>query len=318
MRQKGKKLIVMVPCYNEEKTLPLVINSIPKKIPGISKIETLVIDDGSTDKTSQVAKKLRVNYLVRHITNKGLAASFSEGIDFCLEKGADIIVNTDGDNQYPQAEIPRLIRPILEGKTEIVIADRQTNKIESFSWSKKILQKFGSWVVRNVSGIDVPDAVSGFRARTREAALQTNIFTDFSYVIETIIQAGKKKIPVVSVPIQVNPKTRPSRLFKTNWGHIKSSAATIIRVATLYEPLKTFSYIGGLIFLAGAAFLLRFVYYYIIGVGTHLQSLIVSAILLLIGFQIIVLGLLADMIANNRKLMEKTLIECKKERLKRK
>lgn len=298
----------MIPCLNEEKTLPLVIKSIPKKIPGIKKIETLVIDDASTDKTYEVAKKLKVTYVLRHINNKGLAKSFVDGIDFCLEKGADIIVNTDGDNQYPQQDIPRLIKPILDGKAEIVIADRQTSKIKHFSPTKKILQKVGSWVVRQVSGVNVPDAVSGFRAYSRDAASQMNIFTDFSYVIETIIQAGKKKIPVASIPIRINPKTRESRLFKGMWGHVKSSAATIIRIFATYEPLKFFSYAGGIIFSGGVILGARFLYFYFGGnAAGHIQSLILASIFIIIGFQIFLIGLVADLIANNRKLHEKIL-----------
>ncbi|MFH0942944.1 MAG: glycosyltransferase family 2 protein, partial [Candidatus Beckwithbacteria bacterium] len=251
MRTKGKKLIVMVPCYNEEKTLAAVIKSIPKKIPGIAKIETLVVDDGSTDSTYKVAKNLKVNHVIRHFNNKGLARAFEAGLELALAKGADIIVNTDGDNQYPQKDIPKLIRPILQDKAKMVIADRQTDKIEYFSLAKKLFQKLGSWVVRLASGVKVPDAVSGFRAFSKEAAQQINITTEFSYVIETIIQAGKKKIPITSVAIKVNRKTRESRLYHNMWSHIKNSAATIVRVFTMYEPLKTFSYIAGVSFLAG-------------------------------------------------------------------
>ena len=304
----AKKLIVMVPCYNEAKTLPLVIKSIPKKIPGISKIETLVIDDGSTDGTFQVAKKLKVSHIVRHFNNKGLARSFSDGLELALAKGADIIVNTDGDNQYPQKDIPRLIRPILQNKARIVIADRQTDKIEYFSPGKKLLQKLGSWVVRQASGAKIPDAVSGFRAFSKEAARQINITTEFSYVIETIIQAAKKKIPIASVPVKVNPKTRDSRLYHATWGHIKNSAATIVRVFTMYEPLKTFSYISSAVFLAGLALGARYLYFNFLGKpGAHLQSLLLAAVLLIVGFQIFLIGLVADLIAGNRKLIEKIL-----------
>lgn len=308
MKKGNRKLVVMIPCFNEETTLPLVIKSIPQKIPGISKIETLVIDDGSTDKTFQVAKRLKVNHILKHIKNKGLARSFADGIDFCLQKGADIIVNTDGDNQYPQQDIPRLIRPILDGKARIVIADRQTSKIKNFSLAKKLLQRFGSWVVRWISGTDIPDAVSGFRAFSKEAAMQLNIITDFSYTIETIIQAGKKKIPITSIPITVNPKTRDSRLFQNPWGYIKQSTATIIRVFTMYEPLKVFSYIGGVIFLLGFLIGARFLYLNFIGEpGAHIQSLLLAAVLLIVSFQIFLIGLVADLIAGNRKIIEKIL-----------
>ncbi len=308
MRTKGKKLIVMVPCFNEEKTLPAVIKSIPKKIPGIAKIETLVIDDGSTDKTFQVAKRLKVNHIIRHFNNKGLARAFEKGLELALAKGADIIVNTDGDNQYPQKDIPKLIKPILKNKAKIVVADRQTDKIEYFSLAKKIFQKLGSWVVRLASGVKVPDAVSGFRAFSKEAAQQLNITTEFSYVIETIIQAGKKKIPITSVAIKVNPKTRESRLYNGMWSHIKNSGATIVRVFTMYEPLKTFSYIAGVAFLAGLFLVGRYLYLNYIGKpGVHLQSLLLAAVLLIVGFQIFLIGLVADLIAANRKLMEKIL-----------
>ena len=308
MRTKGKKLIVMIPCYNEEKTLAAVIKSIPKKIPGIAKIETLVVDDGSTDNTYKVAKKLKVNHIIRHFNNKGLARAFSDGLELALAKGADIIVNTDGDNQYPQKDIPKLIRPILKGKAKMVIADRQTDKIKYFSLTKKLFQKLGSAIVRIASGVNIPDAVSGFRAYSRQAAMQINITTDFSYVIETIIQAGKKKIPITSVPIKVNPKTRESRLYNGMWSHIKNSSATIARVFTMYEPLKTFSYISGVVFLAGLALGARYLYFNFLGKpGAHLQSLLLAAILLIVGFQIFLIGLVADLIAANRKLMEKIL-----------
>lgn len=308
MKKKGLKLIVMIPCLNEEKTLPLVINSIPKKIPGISKIETLIVDDGSTDQTVKVARKLKVNYILSHLGNKGLAQSFADGLEMALNKGADIVVNTDGDNQYPQKDIPRLIKPILDGKAQIVVADRQTDKIKHFSPIKKILQKFGSRMVRYVSGTDIPDAVSGFRAYSKEAALQINIITDFSYCIETIIQAGKKKISITSIPVEINPKTRESRLFNGIWNHVKKSGATTIRVFTMYEPLKVFSYIGAAFFLVGLLLGFRFLYYLLlVKEGSHVQSLILAAILLIIGFQIFLNGLVADLIAGNRKLIEKFL-----------
>lgn len=312
MSKGGKKLIIMIPCYNEERTLPLVVRSIPKRISGIGKIETLVVDDGSTDKTYAVAKKLKVNHLIRHITNKGLAQTFATGVETALWEGADIIVNTDGDNQYQQKEIPRLIRPILQQKAEIVIGDRQTSKIRYFSPAKKILQKLGSGVVRWVSGVNILDAPSGFRAFSREAAMQLNIVTDFSYVIETIIQAGKKKIPVTSIPIKINPRTRKSRLFKHPWGYLKNSTATIVRVFAMYEPLKIFSYIGGVIFFSGAALIARFLYFFFRGRGGHVQLLIAATILILIGFQIGIIGLVADLIASNRKLIEELLLRNKK------
>ena len=308
------KLIVMVPCYNEEKTLPLVIKSIPKKISGIDVIETLIVDDGCEDKTVEVARKVGVNHIVRHKRNKGLAKSFADGLEACLSLGADIIVNTDGDNQYPQKDIPKLIKPILDGKADIVIADRQTRTIQEFSPVKKFLQWIGSWTVKMVSGADIPDAVSGFRAYSREAAIQMNIVSDFSYVVETIIQAGKKRIPMVSVKVKTNPKLRESRLFSSIFDHVKKSTSTIIRIYAMYEPLKTFFYIGGLIFLGGILVAIRFLYFFFIGTaGGHVQSLILAAVAMIIGFQIILIGLIADLIAANRKLLEDLIVRHKKE-----
>lgn len=323
MKQKAKKikkklLVVMIPCLNEQKTLPLVIKSIPKRIKGISKVKILVIDDGSTDKTREVAKKLKVDYIIRHYHKQGLAKSFSDGLDFCLKKGADIIVNTDGDNQYPQSEIPRLIKPILDGKARIVIANRQTNKIKHFSRTKKMLQRWGSWLVRYISGIDVPDAVSGFRAYSRIAALQLNVITEFSYCTETIIQAGKKKIAVASINVKTNPKTRESRLFKNNFQHIKNTTATIFRVITMYEPLKVFTVAGFIFMLPGLIIWIRFLYYYFYfgnAVG-HLQSLFLATVFIIVGFQICIFGLIADSIAANRKLSEKILFILKSKAIK--
>lgn len=308
----------MIPCLNEEKTLPLVIKSIPKKIKGITKIKVLVIDDASSDKTIKVAKKLKVDYLIRHYQTQGLARSFSEGLDYCLRKGADIIVNTDGDNQYPQADIPRLIKPILEARAKMVVANRQTDKIKHFSRSKKFLQKLGSWVVRYISNVDIPDAVSGFRAYSRSAALQLNVITEFSYCTETIIQAGKKKIPVLSIDIKTNPKTRESRLFKNNYQHIKNSLATIFRVITMYEPLKVFAMAGLLFMIPGIIIWLRFLffYFYFGNASGHLQSLLFATIFIVVGFQIGIFGLIADSIAANRKLIEKTLFILKSKSLK--
>lgn len=309
------KLIVMIPCYNEEKTLPLVINSIPKKIPGIDVIETLVIDDGSKDKTIKVAQKYGVTHIIQNKGNKGLAYSFITGLEAALHYGADIIVNTDGDNQYPQEDIPRLIKPILEGKAEIVIADRQTNKIKEFGLLKKLLQKAGSWTVRFISGENIPDAVSGFRAYSRYAALQINIVSDFSYVIETIIQASKQKIPITSIKVKTNPKTRDSRLFNSMWEHIKRSASTTVRVYAMYEPLKVFMYIGFIVFLGGILVIIRFLYLMLFSIGGgHIQSLVVAGVLVLLGFQIMLIGLLADLIATNRKLTEKVIRYLKYER----
>lgn len=307
------KLIVQVPCYNEEKTLPLVINSIPKKIKGISSIETMVIDDGSTDRTVKIAKSLGVNHIIKNTRNKGLARTFASGLINALSLGADIIVNTDGDNQYPQKDIPRLIEPILSGRADLVIANRQTAKIAHFSKTKKLLQKFGSWVVRFLSGVQVPDAVSGFRAYSREAAMKMNIVTDFSYVIETIISAQYHRLAIAAVDVKVNPPTRKSRLFKNMSQHIRHSGATIIRIYTMHQPLMVFVSVGLVFIFTGSLFALRFVYYFLTGTGSgHIQSLIFSAILIMVGFQIAMTGLVADLIRINRRLSEDSLDMIKK------
>jgi|SRR5882724_6659298 len=302
------KLIVQIPCFNEEKTLPLVIKSIPKHIDGIDEIETLIIDDGSTDKTIKIAEKFGVNHIVIHKQNKGLAHAFSNGINEALHQGADIIVNTDADNQYRQQDIPRLIEPILKGKADIVIGDRQTSTIKHFSKIKKGLQRIGSATVRFFSGSKVPDAVSGFRAYSREAALHMNIVTDFSYAIETIIQAKYKRLGLASVKVKTNPPTRKSRLFKNMFQHIHRSTTTILRVYTMYQPFRVFLAIGSLFFGIGFLLSIRFVYYTILGSSAgHIQSLIFAAALMVIGFQIMMTGLVADLIGINRKLSENTL-----------
>lgn len=304
----------MIPCYNEAKTLPLVIKSIPRKIPGIQKVKVLVIDDGSTDKTSEVAKELGVDYIIRHHLNKGLARTFATGIETALQEGADIIVNTDGDNQYPQQDIPRLIKPILNDEAGVVIGDRQTATIDHFSLTKKLLQQLGSKVISWTAGVQIPDAPSGFRAYSKDAAMQMNIVTDFSYAAETLIQAGKKKIPIVSIPVKTNHKTRKSRLFTGNWGYLKKQGGTIIRVFAIYEPLKVFSYIGGVFFITGLILVSRFMYFYLFdgGAAGHVQSLILASVLLIIGFQIFLIGLVADLIASNRKLIEDGFYHIKK------
>lgn len=302
------KLIVQIPCFNEEKTLPLVLKSIPKKIPGIDEIETLIIDDGSSDRTIKIAEKLGVNHIVIHKQNKGLAHAFANGINEALHQGADIIVNTDADNQYPQKDIPKLIEPILLGKADIVIGDRQTSTIKHFSKLKKGLQRLGSATVRLFSGSKIPDAVSGFRAYSREAALHMNIVTDFSYAIETIIQAKYKRLGLYSVKVKTNPPTRKSRLFKNTLQHIRMSTATILRVYTMYQPFRVFLAIGSVLFLGGFFLGSRFLYFTLLGQGMgHIQSLILAAALMVIGFQVIMTGLVADLIGINRKLDENIL-----------
>lgn len=300
----SQQLVVMVPCLNEENTLPAVLSSIPKKIKGIGEIKILIIDDGSTDKTKEIATAFGAT-VIKHITTKGLAHSFSQGLEKALSMGADIIVNTDGDNQYPQSEIPKLIQPIIDGKADLVIADRQTDKIPHFSPIKKKLQKFGSSLVRTLSNTEVTDAVSGFRAFSRNAALNLNIFTDYTYTLETIIAAGKKKMKIVSVPVTVNPKTRESRLMKSMYSYLKISTSTLVRVFAIYEPLKTFGLLGVIISLPGIFFIARFIFFFLQGNGNgHTQSLIVGTLLTMVGFQIIVFGIIADLIGFNRKLLE--------------
>ncbi len=304
------KLIVQIPCYNEELHLPETIAEIPRKLPGIDQVEILVIDDGSSDRTSEVAREAGANHVVRLKQRRGLAQVFSAGLDAAVELGADIIVNTDADNQYPGAEIPKLIEPILEGRAEIVIGDRGVKELAHFSLTKKILQIWGSWVVRQVSGTSIPDTTSGFRALSRSAAMRMNIVSDFTYTLESIIQAGKKKIAIAHIPIQARETTRESRLFASVPDYIKKSASTIVRIYAMFEPLKIFGSIGTAIFLTGFAIGSRFLYFYFFtpgrGVG-HIQSLILSAVLLIVGFQILLIGLLADLIASNRKLLEDVL-----------
>lgn len=307
------KLIVQIPCYNEEKTLPQTVADIPKRIDGIDEVEILIIDDGSTDETVEVAKKIGVDHIVLNSQNRGLARTFQSGLDACLKLGADIIVNTDGDNQYKGSDIPKLIKPILDGKADIVIGDRQTDKVPHFSASKKKMQKLGSFVVRTLSGTSIPDAVSGFRAFKRDAAMQMNIVSPFSYTIETVIQAGKKHLAVTSVPIGTNSKTRESRLFKSIPNFIERSASTMVRMYTMYQPLRFFFYIGSLLTVIGMIPSVRFLYYYFTGSGGgHIQSLIFAAIMFILGFQVFMIGIVADVIGFNRKLIEETLLRIKK------
>jgi glycosyltransferase involved in cell wall biosynthesis len=303
-----KKLIIQIPCLNEAATLPATLADLPRSIPGIDVVEILVVDDGSRDNTSEVARACGVEHVVRLRRNKGLAAAFMAGIDASLKRGANYIVNTDADNQYGGHEIAKLVAPLLAGDADIVIGDRNIAEVEHMSWRKRQLQRLGSWVVRQVSNTTVPDTTSGFRAYTREAALRMTIVSEFSYTLESIIQAGKKRMAIAHVPVETNARTRESRLFDSVFSYVKASAATIVRIYTMYEPLKVFSYIGLSVFGIGFAISLRFLYYYFtepgFGPERHLQSLIASAILLIVGFQVLVIGLLADVISGNRKLIE--------------
>ncbi len=299
------KLIVQIPCYNEELTLPQTVADIPRQIPGVDVVEILIIDDGSKDRTVEVAKSIGVDHIVINKRNVGLARSFRAGLDACISLGADIIVNTDGDNQYCGADIPKLIQPILDGRVDVVVGDRQTHLIAHFSPGKKALQRFGSWVVRSFSGVDVPDAVSGFRAISRDAAFRLNIVSSFSYTIEMLIQVGKKGMAFTSVPIGTNPKTRESRLFKSIFGFMQRSGSTLLRMYTMYQPLAVFTMIGATIAVIGAIPMIRFLYFYLMGNSAgKIQSLIIGSALLTIGAICFVLGLLADLLSQTRQLIE--------------
>ena len=299
------KLIVQIPCYNEAVTLPQTVADIPRQIDGIDEVEILIVDDGSTDRTVEVAHEIGVDYVVRHKNNKGLARAFRTGLDSCLRLGADVIVNTDGDNQYAGADIPRLIRPILDGEADIVVGDRQTKAVPHFSPAKKKLQALGSHGVRRLSGIDIPDAVSGFRALSREAAFQTNIISPFSYTIELLIQAGKKQLAVASVPVATNPKTRESRLFTSVPKFIERSITTMVRMYTMYRPLQVFFLIGLVFSVTGVIPIIRFlVEYFTEGGAGHIQSLILGGTFLVLGLITFLFGLLADLINFNRELLE--------------
>lgn len=299
------KLIIQIPCYNEEKTLAETYADLPKKIEGIDEIEYLIINDGSNDKTVEVAKSLGFNHIVSFKQNKGLAKGFMAGIDACLHLGADIIVNTDADNQYYGADIEKLVRPIVDGKADIVIGERPINETAHFSWQKKKLQRIGSWVVRLASNTKIPDAPSGFRAYSREAALRLNVINDYTYTLETIIQAGHNKMAIMSVPVRTNPETRKSRLFKSMWGYIKRSALVIIRSFMMYKPLRFFGAMGSIIIAIGLIFAIRFFIGFFMGHGDiYVKSLIFSVLMILLGTQTIISGLQADIISANRKLLE--------------
>lgn len=302
------KLIIQIPCYNEEATLGIALDALPRSLPGIDHLEWLVINDGSRDGTVEVARRRGVEHIVDMPRNRGLAKAFMAGVDACLRLGADIIVNTDADNQYRADDIPKLIEPILRGEAEIVIGARPIVQIPHFSPMKKLLQKLGSWVVRVASGTNVPDAPSGFRAMTRNAALRMQIFSQYTYTLEMIIQAGQKGIPLAWVPIRVNGELRPSRLVKSNLRYVWRSMYTIVRIFALYRPFRFFAYTGAVPFLIGCLLSARWlwlnIYEYPLSGRTHLPSLVVAATMLLVGVQMWILGLVADLLAANRIMLD--------------
>jgi glycosyltransferase involved in cell wall biosynthesis len=309
------KLIIQIPCYNEEKTLHLTYLDLPKQITGIDEIETLVINDGSTDKTLEVAKSLGINHIITFTNNKGLAKAFEAGINHCLELGADIIVNTDGDNQYLGSDIEKLVRPIIEGKADVVIGDRQTDTIKHFSLFKKSMQKLGSYLIRKLSNTEVKDVVSGFRAYNRETAMKINIATDFSYTIENVIQLGFLKAKIISVPVSTNKQLRKSRLFKNTGSFLSQQLITIIRAYSNYKAIRAFTMLGVLLMIPGLIGFGRFLYYYFSEGGEgHIQSLIFSTAFINAGMLILMIGIVADLISTNRKLMEKLLEFNKKDK----
>ncbi len=302
------KLIIQIPCLNEAGTLPETLAEIPRHIEGVDEIEILLLDDGSTDGSAEVARQHGVDHVVRSTRSRGLAATFKAGIDAALELGADIVVNTDGDNQYPGSAIAALVGPILRGEADMVVGDRQVASVEHFSFTKKKLQTLGSWVVRQVSGTDVPDTTSGFRAFTRQTAQRLNLVSDYTYTLETIIQAGKKKLAIAHVPIEAR-QTRPSRLIRSNWDYVKRSASTIIRIYAMFEPLKFFSYVSAAFIVPGIFLGLRYLYFReVLGEGQgHIQSVVLAGVFLILGFMIFLIGLVADINASSRRLLEEVL-----------
>lgn len=307
------KLIIQIPCWNEEASLAQTISQLPKHIHGIETIETLVIDDGSTDRTVEVAKSCGVHHIVKFTKHKGLAKVFQAGLDASLAAKADIIVNTDADGQYKGEDIPRLVQPILEKKADIVIGNRDIENVQQFSFIKKRLQRIGSWVVRQLSGSNIADATTGFRAYNREAAMNLNIISGYTYTLESIIQAEHKNLAIANITIHTNEVKRKSRLFKSIPEYIERSIITIVRVYAMFNPLRFFLTIGIWVCCIGIILIFRFLYYYALGMGQgKIQSLIMAAVLLLIGFQIIIIGIVSDLIAANRTLIEETLLKVKR------
>jgi len=299
------KVVIQIPCYDEEDALPVTLEALPRTLPGVDEVEWLVVDDGSRDATARVAREHGVDHVVVLPRNQGLARAFVRGLEASVAAGADIVVNTDADNQYRAEDIARLVAPILAGEAQIVIGARPIDEIPHFSPLKKLLQRLGSWVVRLASRTDVPDAPSGFRAMSREAAMRLQVFNSYSYVLETVIQAGQKGMAITSVPVRTNPELRPSRLFRSTLGYVLRQGLTIVRIFMTYRPFAFFAVPGAVIFLGGFALGARFLWFYAHGHGSgHIQSVILSALLLGMGFFLGVVGLLADLAAVNRKLLE--------------
>ena len=311
------KLVINIPCYNEAKTLPLVVESIPNKIDGISSIEVQVVDDGSHDNTSGIAKSLGC-VVIKHKRNRGLGRAFKTGVDAALSRGCDIFVNTDADNQYPSIDIPRLVKPILTKEADIVIGNRKPWNIKHFSNVKRFFQFWGNRLARAIAGTNVPDTVSGFRAYSKDSLMRLNVTTKFSYVLDTIVQASKKGLKIVSVPVKTNKPTRKSRLFRNIFHHMRMSLANILRIYVLYEPFRTFLYFSLVFLIPGSVLILRFLYHYIVTLGSvgKIQSLVIASVFLIISALMFTLGVLAELIGNNRKLIEESLYLQKKEKYK--
>jgi len=310
------KLVVQISCLNEAETLPLVLSSIPKKIKGVDSIDILIIDDGCTDNTVEVARKHGVKNFVIHRRNKGLGLGFRDGILKSLEMGADIIVHTDGDNQYPQEKIGDLIKPILDEKADMVIADRQVQSIAHFSKGKKLMQAIGTKILNSAAGTQVPDAPSGFRAYSRDAALQLNVVTRFSYAMETLIQAGNKRLAIATIPIKTNPKTRESRLFSSSWEHVYKSGLAITRAFIMYRPYIIFNSLSILLFVLGLIPFLRYLFFFLVDKhpGDHLQSLLLGSVMIISAFIVLAIGIIADLTRINRSLTEDMLEQVKRSR----
>jgi glycosyltransferase involved in cell wall biosynthesis len=307
------KLIIQIPCYNEEFTLPMTVADLPQSLPGVDVIEYLVIDDGSRDRTVEVARLLGVQHIVRQKRNRGLASAFQAGLEAALAAGADLIVNTDADNQYFGPDIAALVAPILDGRADIVVGDRGVAASEHFSSLKRVLQRFGSWVVERAAGIPIPDATSGFRAFTREAALRLTVLSEYTYTLETLIQAGARGMSVVFVPVRTNPQTRRSRLMRNLPSFLVLQAVTILRFYTIYRPLRVFMTAGAALIAVALVLGARFLALYTAGLGAgHIQSLILAAIFVIVGFQVGLIGLIADLVSQNRKMMEETLYRVRK------